>query len=127
MANIPWDHIEKSGKQQQDKWLAEIQRALIGGITPMAVTAQQAGVQGRGYKGTLTGSCGKRMIRSRLHLFDDSGPVPFDFLEVVQMANRVVVFIAHNDQAIQVEDNLDLFPSDALITQLRLLMNPKTD
>lgn len=73
---------------------------------------------------TVTGSRGKGMIMSRLR-YSEGDRIPFDFLEVVQMSNRVMVFIAHNDQALQLEDGLDLFPSDQLITQLRLIMSPK--
>jgi hypothetical protein len=34
---------------------------------------------------------------------------------------RVAVFLIANNQAVTIEDNYDLFPSDALITKLRLL------
>lgn len=36
-----------------------------------------------------------------------------------------VVFIIQNGKAVLIEDGLDLFPSDTLITQLRLLAEPK--
>lgn len=39
--------------------------------------------------------------------------------------DTVVVFVIQNGKALTIEDGADLFPSDALVTQLRLIAEPK--
>jgi hypothetical protein len=36
---------------------------------------------------------------------------------------KAVVFVIHSGKALAIEDDLNLFPSDALVTQLRLLQD----
>lgn len=51
------------------------------------------------------------------------GVKAFDFIEATKLDDeRMVVFVAHKGQATIIEDGADLFPSDTLITQLRMLM-----
>lgn len=61
------------------------------------------------------------MIAMRLRLCDGDRS-PFDFIQAHKAAeNKYFVFICQGDQAVTLEDD-DLFPSDRLITQLRLIM-----
>ena len=61
------------------------------------------------------------MIAMRLRLRDGDRS-PFDFIQAHKAAeNKYFVFICQGDQAVTLEDD-DLFPSDRLITQLRLIM-----
>lgn len=62
------------------------------------------------------------MIANRLR-FEDIEDLPFDFITAHQIdKERAVVFLVHDGQAQIIEDDGNLFPSDALITKLRLLM-----
>jgi hypothetical protein len=64
-----------------------------------------------------------RMIGMRLRLHE--GPVamfPFNHIDAYRISEeRVVVFVVHKETPVLIEDDGALFPSDALITQLRLL------
>jgi hypothetical protein len=62
------------------------------------------------------------MIATRLHL----GPgdkLPFEFIEAhrSRCGEKVFVFVVAGDKAVTLEDEWPLFPSDTLITSLRLL------
>lgn len=46
---------------------------------------------------------------------------PFDFLETHLSGERVLVFTAIGDKHVVLEDAAELFPSDTLVTQLRLI------
>lgn len=46
----------------------------------------------------------------------------FQFLSAHIGSDKAFVFIVHNEQAVTLEDDRGLFPSDRLITQLRTLM-----
>lgn len=62
------------------------------------------------------------LIAMRLRL-EDSDALPFDFITAHQIdKERAVVFLVHGGEAQTIEDDGNLFPSDALITKLRLLM-----
>lgn len=64
------------------------------------------------------------MIRSRLRL-NPAAKLELDFINAFQVnPDRVVVFICHKENAVILEDDA-LFPSDNLMTQLRLIMSPK--
>jgi hypothetical protein len=60
------------------------------------------------------------MIASRLRM--NGQTLPFDHLYAAEMDEKVVVFIVQNGQHVTLEDNKDLFPSDNMMAQLRLLM-----
>ncbi len=59
------------------------------------------------------------MIRMRLR--KNVGEKLFDFIAAHQHADTVFVFIVHDGKNVVIKDNEKLFPSDALITQIRLL------
>ena len=47
--------------------------------------------------------------------------LPFEFIEVHLSKEKAFIFIIHDGKAITLEDDLGIFPSDALIASLRLL------
>ncbi|WP_130214498.1 hypothetical protein [Bradyrhizobium genosp. SA-3] len=50
----------------------------------------------------------------------------FEYCEPRKLdAEKAVVFVIHEGKALAIEDDLNLFPSDALVTQLRLLQDTK--
>jgi len=67
----------------------------------------------------------RRMIASRMH-WDDGQRVPFEALDPYKLNDsEVVVFVITNGEPLILRDDLNLFPSDAFITQLRLLGGDK--
>jgi hypothetical protein len=62
----------------------------------------------------------KAMLRMRVS-GSVNGNLPVSFLEMYRTGDTVFVFIVANGAAIILEDNAGLFPSDTLISQLRLL------
>lgn len=63
----------------------------------------------------------KAMIGMRLHLGLGT-KFPFDFIECHKTRqNKVFVFVVVDDNNVTLEDEWELFPSDALITQLILM------
>lgn len=48
-------------------------------------------------------------------------PVPFEHMSVHLNAEKAIIFIVCNKQPVTLTDDLPLFPSDALVTQLRML------
>lgn len=61
----------------------------------------------------------KQMIWSRWHL-PDGETIPFPFLETHLAGDKVLVFVARKDHQYAVfEDEAVMYPSDALMTQLR--------
>jgi hypothetical protein len=48
--------------------------------------------------------------------------LPFDCLKAHRCSDKVVVFIVCKDQPVMIEDDHGLFPSDALVTKLRLML-----
>lgn len=60
------------------------------------------------------------MIYMRMHAKE--GSRLFEFMRVHMCSDKAVVFIVHQDQPIMIEDDLGLFPSDALISKLKLLL-----
>lgn len=69
-----------------------------------------------------------RMLASRMGWGNDytnepGPPSPFRAFTTAQLSEgQAVVFVIHNEQAIVIHDDLNLFPSDALVTQLRILV-----
>lgn len=61
-----------------------------------------------------------RMIYMRLRLLEGE-KFPFDSLNTSLGKEKVFVFVVQDDKAVILEDSVDLFPSDTLITQLRLI------
>lgn len=62
----------------------------------------------------------KRMIAMRLHI-PEGETVPFDFLETHLYKETVFVYVSVDGKNVILEDDAALFPSDTLITQLRLI------
>lgn len=56
--------------------------------------------------------------------FGESIPMPFDYLTVIDndRANEIIVFILKDGKEVILRDERGLYPSDKLITQMRLLM-----
>ncbi|CAB4124850.1 hypothetical protein UFOVP55_33 [uncultured Caudovirales phage] len=62
-----------------------------------------------------------RMIMMRLRITEAS-TIPFNHISTGLGGDHVFVFIVQSDEPITLRDDVALFPSDTLITQLRLLM-----
>lgn len=77
----------------------------------------------------FTGVAMRSMICSRMGwggydpASDTEGTIPFREMHCAKLNDeKAVVFIVHGETPLQIEDDLHLFPSDALITSLRLLI-----
>ena len=62
----------------------------------------------------------KKMIGMRMHL-KDGETYGVDHLSTAVGSTKVFVFVVQDDKPVMLEDSVELFPSDTLITQLRLL------
>lgn len=62
-----------------------------------------------------------RMICMRMR-FQEGQKLPMAYMSAHQTNANVFVFLVHNEQAIVIEDEVLMFPSDALITKLRLIL-----
>lgn len=62
----------------------------------------------------------RTMLGMRLHV-REGDELPFDSIHTSLGKEKVFVFIVQNDQAVTLEDDRHMFPSDVLITQLRLI------
>jgi hypothetical protein len=66
----------------------------------------------------------KRTLSEKLECRMDWDRNPFAHLSIHQLTEHtVVLFIAVRGEAVVLEDDANLFPSDALVTKLRLLQN----
>lgn len=65
----------------------------------------------------------RTLLYMRLELLE-GGRIPFEFLEFMRGEDCVYVTVAktRGDKPVVIEDDLGLFPSDTLVTQLRLMM-----
>lgn len=71
---------------------------------------------------TLGTDIGRRsMLAMRLHVTDHT-KLPFHYLSTALTNDKVFVFIIIDGQAVTLSDERAIFPSDALVTQVRLLM-----
>lgn len=61
-----------------------------------------------------------KMIAMRLRLHEGQ-KIPYHDLFTSLAGDKVFVFVVQDNQAVTLEDDAALFPSDTLITQLRLL------
>ena len=48
-------------------------------------------------------------------------PVPFEYVQAVDVDDKFIVFIVYGGHGIMLEDDHDLFPSDELIAKLKLM------
>lgn len=62
-----------------------------------------------------------RMLNMRLYRDRLEGKKQFDFIAPYKNKDAVVVFLVHDGNPTYIEDDWSLFPSDSLITKLRLL------
>ena len=76
----------------------------------------------RDYPSVLSSSGRDTMIWSRLHL-TNGDKVPFDEMMTSVVGDKVFVFLVVKGQGLVLEDEKVMFPSDSLITNLRLLMS----
>lgn len=100
--------------KQNDKWA----NALVGGGgLGVGVFAQQGTVS------TFTPRYMKEAIASRLRISPEAN-MPFHFIECCKLEDHVAVFVVTNEDSkpVTILDGVDLFPSDTLVTQLRLLI-----
>lgn len=67
-----------------------------------------------------TNSGRMEMLAMRLRI-PINGAWGFDHISTALGKDKVFVFIVQNDRAVALEDDASLFPSDTLVTQLRLL------
>ncbi|HEY7822613.1 MAG TPA: hypothetical protein VIG24_07265 [Acidimicrobiia bacterium] len=61
------------------------------------------------------------MMRMRLRVSIHKD-LPFQHMSTVEIEEKILVFVVQNNEYVVLEDETALFPSDTLITQLRLLM-----
>jgi hypothetical protein len=62
-----------------------------------------------------------KMIAMRLRI-QEGMDLPFDHCMTHETRDRVLVFLVLGDKPITLEDDPNLFPSDTLITQMRVLL-----
>ena len=61
-----------------------------------------------------------KLLAMRLRVEEDA-PLPWSFIETAFENDTVFVFVLSGGKPVVLEDDANLFPSDTLITQLRLL------
>ena len=61
-----------------------------------------------------------RMLAMRFRL-EDGQQFPFEFIMPTKTKDKVVVFLIINGEPTHVEDDWGMYPSDALVTKLRLI------
>jgi len=67
----------------------------------------------------------RKMLNSRMG-WDLGDPMPFQWPHARKLDDtQAVVFIQHDGHALILKDELALYPSDALVTQIRLLCDGK--
>jgi len=91
---------------------------------PRRVTAQKSGIYGNyepNYGDPIESHRERhQMLAMRLRV-KEAEKLPFDDLHTSLGKEKVFVFVMQSDTAVTLEDDRNLFPSDALITQLRLI------
>lgn len=103
--NMPPDMFRSAQNQQQN-----VAQQLA------AVQAQQHAVRVDPHKSAYS------LLMSRLHGVAGAFVMSTnDYLFTHVHTDKVFVFFVHNDRAGHLEDDINLFPSDKLITQVRLL------
>lgn len=61
-----------------------------------------------------------RLVQMRLRLREGE-TMPYQYFATALAGDKVFVFIVQDNQAVTLQDEAAMFPSDVLITQLRLL------
>lgn len=49
-------------------------------------------------------------------------PMPFEFIQAVDVEEKFIVFVIYEGQGVMLEDDHELFPSDELIAKLKLML-----
>lgn len=62
-----------------------------------------------------------KMLHMRMRVAEGNR-LPFDFIAPYKNGDTVVVFFVHDKNPTYVEDSWDLYPSDALVTKLRMIL-----
>ncbi len=73
------------------------------------------------YSGALPIEEYRRLLGGRLRL-KNGERIPFDFMEIHVTAEVAFVFLVNKGKPVVLEDDPNMFPSDKLITELRLLI-----
>ena len=61
------------------------------------------------------------MIAMRMR-WPEGRTLPMSYIGAHQTNEKVFVFMVHNEQAVTLEDDVLMFPSDTLITKMRLIL-----
>lgn len=78
--------------------------------------------QGRANRKVFSNNAMQAMICSRMG-WSGIAAAPFREINCARLTDaEAVVFLIHNNEPLVIRDDLGLFPSDALVTQLRILM-----
>lgn len=48
--------------------------------------------------------------------------VPFEYIEVIDVETKMIIFVVHKGEGLILEDDHAMFPTDELVAKLRLLM-----
>lgn len=120
----------KAKKQEHDRALYEMMKNYPGLLDPQQmanVLASQIASNASGIGAPSTGPDTSPMALGRMidmRMRTTPGTYRFEFMAChkAKNDNKVVVFLYHNKQATHLEDDWNLFPSDTLITQLRLML-----
>lgn len=145
MANNTYDQLKKLvDKEMQRQMLMPIQSIGIGGGGSTAIEQRQRIRQAmqdmpamspgpytyadphptRPYgNGEIWKELKRRLLFMRLEI-PEGQKIPFEFLEFMKGKDCVYVMVARTeeDKPIVIEDDVSLFPSDTLVTQLRLMI-----
>lgn len=79
------------------------------------------GVGDSNFRVNLTGHLLLRVVPQQLN------PVailqnPFEYIHVVDVDNKMIIFVVTNGQGIMLDDDHAMFPTDELVAKLRLLL-----
>lgn len=61
------------------------------------------------------------ILRQRMRWMTDEGPLQALYTHYIKAEQKVVLFVVYRDKSIVMEDDALMFPSDTLVTQMRLL------
>lgn len=108
-----WDNGGVVKDPKRDALLQQIEKAQAAGMSEWIATSQVA-------DDISTDSWRMRALAMRLRI-SEGHQLPFQHLSTAWTGEKVFVFVVEHDQAVTLEDDANLFPSDVLITQLRLI------
>ena len=97
---------------EYDEYLRANDYARMVGSAPRRPAYHNDGIESPRYR--------EQMLAMRMRL-REGDKFPFDAIHVALGKEKVFVFVLQNDNPVTFEDDLSLFPSDTLVTQLRLI------